>query len=143
MLHLLKSQLLNWILLSSDKHLTSHKKNTLNLICISHISVALLVLWDKLNYTIFLLLIICRKNVINCFLGLCALCDLGCLDGQRGNWWRQKDPKTHLWNWSMFVKLLAIDYALFLSCLGVHCTHGFNRTGFLICAFLVEKMDWR
>nr|KAF6462972.1 RNA guanylyltransferase and 5'-phosphatase [Molossus molossus] len=26
--------------------------------------------------------------------------------------------------------------------LGVHCTHGFNRTGFLICAFLVEKMDW-
>lgn len=26
---------------------------------------------------------------------------------------------------------------------GVHCTHGFNRTGFLICAFLVEKMDWR
>ncbi|KAM8954080.1 mRNA-capping enzyme [Pelodytes ibericus] len=25
---------------------------------------------------------------------------------------------------------------------GVHCTHGFNRTGFLICAFLVEKMDW-
>ncbi|XP_071074694.1 mRNA-capping enzyme isoform X2 [Dasypus novemcinctus] len=24
----------------------------------------------------------------------------------------------------------------------VHCTHGFNRTGFLICAFLVEKMDW-
>ncbi|XP_063089271.1 mRNA-capping enzyme isoform X3 [Cavia porcellus] len=27
--------------------------------------------------------------------------------------------------------------------IGVHCTHGFNRTGFLICAFLVEKMDWR
>ncbi|NP_001413065.1 mRNA-capping enzyme isoform 3 [Mus musculus] len=26
--------------------------------------------------------------------------------------------------------------------IGVHCTHGFNRTGFLICAFLVEKMDW-
>ncbi|XP_041043142.1 mRNA-capping enzyme isoform X8 [Carcharodon carcharias] len=25
---------------------------------------------------------------------------------------------------------------------GVHCTHGFNRTGFLICAYLVEKMDW-
>ncbi|KPP79283.1 mRNA-capping enzyme-like [Scleropages formosus] len=27
--------------------------------------------------------------------------------------------------------------------IGVHCTHGFNRTGFLICAYLVEKMDWR
>ncbi|XP_072038912.1 mRNA-capping enzyme-like [Amphiura filiformis] len=26
--------------------------------------------------------------------------------------------------------------------IGVHCTHGFNRTGFLITAFLVEKMDW-
>jgi len=26
--------------------------------------------------------------------------------------------------------------------IGVHCTHGFNRTGFLICAFLVEIEDW-
>ncbi|PIK49875.1 putative mRNA-capping enzyme [Apostichopus japonicus] len=26
--------------------------------------------------------------------------------------------------------------------IGVHCTHGFNRSGFLICAYLVEKMDW-
>ncbi|KAM9704186.1 mRNA-capping enzyme [Menidia menidia] len=26
--------------------------------------------------------------------------------------------------------------------IGVHCTHGFNRTGFLISAYLVEKMDW-
>lgn len=26
--------------------------------------------------------------------------------------------------------------------IGIHCTHGFNRTGFLICAYLVEKMDW-
>ncbi|XP_015860233.1 mRNA-capping enzyme-like isoform X2 [Peromyscus maniculatus bairdii] len=26
--------------------------------------------------------------------------------------------------------------------IGVHCTHGFNRTGFLICAYLVEKMGW-
>ena len=25
---------------------------------------------------------------------------------------------------------------------GVHCTHGFNRTGFLICAYLVEKLDF-
>ncbi|XP_074598688.1 RNA guanylyltransferase and 5'-phosphatase mRNA capping enzyme [Brevipalpus obovatus] len=24
----------------------------------------------------------------------------------------------------------------------VHCTHGFNRSGFLICAFLVEQHDW-
>ena len=23
----------------------------------------------------------------------------------------------------------------------VHCTHGFNRTGFLIVSYLVEKMD--
>lgn len=26
--------------------------------------------------------------------------------------------------------------------IGVHCTHGFNRTGFLICAYLVENLDW-
>merc|ERR1712226_83139 len=29
-----------------------------------------------------------------------------------------------------------------LSFVAVHCTHGFNRTGFLICAYLVERMDW-
>ncbi|XP_022810288.1 mRNA-capping enzyme-like [Stylophora pistillata] len=27
--------------------------------------------------------------------------------------------------------------------IGVHCTHGFNRTGFLIIAYLVERDDWR
>lgn len=26
--------------------------------------------------------------------------------------------------------------------IGVHCTHGFNRTGFLTCAYLVEKLDF-
>ena len=26
--------------------------------------------------------------------------------------------------------------------IGVHCTHGYNRTGFLIIAYLVEKEDW-
>jgi len=26
---------------------------------------------------------------------------------------------------------------------GVHCTHGYNRTGFLIVAYLVLKQDWR
>ncbi|GMR59708.1 hypothetical protein PMAYCL1PPCAC_29903, partial [Pristionchus mayeri] len=26
--------------------------------------------------------------------------------------------------------------------IGVHCTHGFNRTGFVIISFLVEVMDW-
>lgn len=25
--------------------------------------------------------------------------------------------------------------------IAVHCTHGFNRTGFLIVSYLVEKMD--
>ncbi|XP_067933947.1 mRNA-capping enzyme-like [Watersipora subatra] len=29
-----------------------------------------------------------------------------------------------------------------LEVIGIHCTHGFNRTGFLICSYLVEKMDW-
>lgn len=26
--------------------------------------------------------------------------------------------------------------------IGVHCTHGYNRTGFLIIAYLVEVEDW-
>ncbi|XP_074655994.1 mRNA-capping enzyme-like [Tubulanus polymorphus] len=29
-----------------------------------------------------------------------------------------------------------------LHVIGVHCTHGFNRTGFLIVAYLVEKQNW-
>lgn len=29
-----------------------------------------------------------------------------------------------------------------LDIIAVHCTHGFNRTGFLIVSYLVEKMDW-
>ncbi|XP_052096920.1 mRNA-capping enzyme-like isoform X7 [Mytilus californianus] len=29
-----------------------------------------------------------------------------------------------------------------LEIIGVHCTHGFNRTGFLISSYLVEKNDW-
>lgn len=28
-----------------------------------------------------------------------------------------------------------------LDAIGVHCTHGFNRTGFLIVAYMVERMD--
>ncbi len=26
--------------------------------------------------------------------------------------------------------------------IGVHCTHGFNRTGFLITSYLVQSLDW-
>ncbi|GFS12583.1 mRNA-capping enzyme [Elysia marginata] len=29
-----------------------------------------------------------------------------------------------------------------LDSIGIHCTHGFNRTGFLIVAYLVEKESW-
>lgn len=29
-----------------------------------------------------------------------------------------------------------------LEIVGVHCTHGFNRSGFLIAAYLVEEFDW-
>ncbi|UJR26354.1 hypothetical protein I4U23_007687 [Adineta vaga] len=27
--------------------------------------------------------------------------------------------------------------------IGVHCTHGFNRTGFLICAYLCQRLNYR
>jgi mRNA-capping enzyme len=26
--------------------------------------------------------------------------------------------------------------------IGVHCTHGFNRTGFMIVSYLVNELDW-
>ena len=26
--------------------------------------------------------------------------------------------------------------------IGVHCTHGINRTGYLICRYLIEKLGW-
>ncbi|GBN11275.1 mRNA-capping enzyme [Araneus ventricosus] len=29
-----------------------------------------------------------------------------------------------------------------LEIIGVHCTHGFNRTGFLIIAYLIESLSW-
>lgn len=29
-----------------------------------------------------------------------------------------------------------------LQIIGVHCTHGFNRTGFLIVSYLVSALDW-
>ena len=29
-----------------------------------------------------------------------------------------------------------------LEIIAVHCTHGFNRTGFLISAYLIETEDW-
>ncbi|KAL1124336.1 hypothetical protein AAG570_000965 [Ranatra chinensis] len=29
-----------------------------------------------------------------------------------------------------------------LKIIGVHCTHGFNRTGFLLVSYLVEKHNW-
>lgn len=30
---------------------------------------------------------------------------------------------------------------IFTCFIGVHCTHGFNRTGFLLAAYMVEVMD--
>ena len=26
--------------------------------------------------------------------------------------------------------------------IGVHCTHGVNRTGYLICRYLIDKLHW-
>ena len=28
------------------------------------------------------------------------------------------------------------------SVIGVHCTHGVNRTGYLICRYLIQKLSW-
>ena len=26
--------------------------------------------------------------------------------------------------------------------IGVHCTHGVNRTGYLVCRYLIERLQW-
>lgn len=48
-------------------------------------------------------------------------------------------------NWILWIVESSIidDSDLSFSFIGVHCTHGFNRTGFLIVSYLVEKLDWR
>ena len=28
------------------------------------------------------------------------------------------------------------------SLIGVHCTHGLNRTGYMICRYLIQKLKW-
>lgn len=55
-------------------------------------------------------------------------------DGMKANALTKQETKS-------CVSLMCI--VSFLPPTGVHCTHGFNRTGFLICTYLVEKMDWR
>ena len=44
-------------------------------------------------------------------------------------------------------QIISLKFHIFIASIfpsvGVHCTHGFNRTGFLIIAYLVEKDDWR
>jgi len=37
---------------------------------------------------------------------------------------------------SCFIQTIPLDI------IGVHCTHGFNRTGYLIVSYLVRKLDW-
>jgi mRNA-capping enzyme len=40
---------------------------------------------------------------------------------------------------STCVKFLEKNPSLFI---GVHCTHGYNRTGFMICSYLAEQEGW-
>lgn len=42
------------------------------------------------------------------------------------------------WRYMFFGILQRTNWFLFS---GVHCTHGFNRTGFLICAYLCREHD--
>jgi len=44
---------------------------------------------------------------------------------------------------NVYFVFLEIKRVIFSLLKGVHCTHGFNRTGFLIIAYLVERDDWR
>lgn len=45
-------------------------------------------------------------------------------------------------NTQLFIDLVHNFIAKFpLAVVAVHCTHGFNRTGFLITSYLVTKMD--
>ncbi|XP_030830512.1 mRNA-capping enzyme [Strongylocentrotus purpuratus] len=43
---------------------------------------------------------------------------------------------------SLFIQMCSTNCKNPDQIIGVHCTHGYNRTGFLICAYLVETLDW-
>ena len=39
---------------------------------------------------------------------------------------------------------MLVQYIFFITdaLIGLHCTHGVNRTGYLICRYLIEKLKW-
>lgn len=39
---------------------------------------------------------------------------------------------------NVFLYIILMDILI----AGVHCTHGFNRTGFLLVSYMVEEMNW-
>ena len=44
---------------------------------------------------------------------------------------------------SAFVILAFMHFHIVTDALiGVHCTHGVNRTGYLICRYLIQKLKW-
>ncbi len=41
-----------------------------------------------------------------------------------------------------WLKLALNTFDIVFQIIAVHCTHGFNRTGFMISSFFVESEDW-
>ncbi len=41
-----------------------------------------------------------------------------------------------------FVPSLAITFEISGGLVAVHCTHGINRTGYLICRYLMDSLNW-
>lgn len=56
------------------------------------------------------------------------------------------ESKTHLNTKNIFFREFIAVVTKFvhqkpLEMIGVHCTHGFNRTGFLLVSYMVEQLD--
>ncbi len=82
-------------------------------------------------------------------------CCMAMVEGQRrGGWWRrqwdERTKKVEGRGVERGVKRGGAQWRGLLPCgdvgplpAGIHCTHGLNRMGFLIAAYLVEAEDWR
>lgn len=43
---------------------------------------------------------------------------------------------------TVFLEMLYFVYFFLDDVIGVHCTHGLNRTGFFICKYMIEKLHY-
>ena len=49
---------------------------------------------------------------------------------------------SYFYLFTYYTHLQLFSQSLSDSLIGVHCTHGLNRTGYMICRYLIQKLKW-